>query len=310
MKGLIVPWAILAALTAAAALAVPAPTRADEWTGAGNVGRAPRVQVIADDGSIELEGGAGSRIEARVVTEGWRISPGGVRIKENRAGDDVRIQVRTPHRFWNGFDFDTMFHPDRRSIRVILRVPRRIDVDLRTSDGTVDVGSTSGSMHVRTADGDVAADDVRGEIDLATSDGRIEAGGLEGTLKASTADGSIDVQGTLDDLHLHTSDGNIHAVAEPRSRQTEAPRWDLQTVDGNVVVVLPEDLAFDVDAHTSDGGVDLDFPSVQLERTSGNTVRGRVNGGGFLTHARTSDGSIRIEPARRRAALESRGGVR
>jgi hypothetical protein len=58
---------------------------------------------------------------------------------------------------------------------------------------------------------------------------------------------------------------------------------------------LPRDFAADLDVHTGDGNITVDFP---LTTTAGgrsdHDVRARLNAGGTPFHIRTGDGSIRL----------------
>ncbi len=73
-----------------------------------------------------------------------------------------------------------------------------------------------------------------------------------------------------------------------------AAGWRLETGDGNVTWKSPEDLAADVDLHTSDGHIDLDMPVTTEGKIRQNEVRGKLNGGGSLLTIRTGDGSIHL----------------
>ena len=87
-----VAWATGLALAVLAA----SPARADEWTHQYPLKGGAELHVKTDDGSVRIETGAGSEIDARVTTVGWRIAPGEVTITESQTGDRVDIEVRLP----------------------------------------------------------------------------------------------------------------------------------------------------------------------------------------------------------------------
>jgi len=64
----------------ALAVVVAAPVRGEEWSRKYPLKGRADVHVKTDDGSVRIESGAASEIDARVVTEGWRIAPGEVKI--------------------------------------------------------------------------------------------------------------------------------------------------------------------------------------------------------------------------------------
>src|SRR5262245_31797924 len=76
------------------------PATGDDWSRQYALKGRPELHVATDDGSVRIETGDRSQIEARVTTTGWRIAPGEVTITESQIGDRVSIEVRLPrHRF-------------------------------------------------------------------------------------------------------------------------------------------------------------------------------------------------------------------
>jgi hypothetical protein len=257
---------------------------ADEWSHRYALKGRPDLHVQTDDGSVRVEAGDRSEIEALVTTEGWRIGEGEVSIAESQTGDRVSIEVRIPQRWHTGFK--------HRSVKLLLRVPREADLDVRTGDGGVDVEPISGKVAIFTGDGHIAAQGLRGDIRLHTSDGSIRAEGLEGRLHADTGDGHMDVRGRFDALDLRTGDGHIEADVERGSKVGEA--WSLRSGDGGIVLRVPDDLAADLEAHTGDGHIELDSPVTVSGTISRSEVRGKLGAGGAPLRLQTGDGSIRL----------------
>jgi DUF4097 and DUF4098 domain-containing protein YvlB len=241
--------------------------------------------VKTDDGSVRIETGVASEIDARVTTEGWHIAPAGVTITESQTGDRVDIEVRLPkdrHGFGAG----------HRSITVALRVPKQGDLYVQTGDGSIAVQPVSGHIDLSTGDGSINADGLQGAIRLHTGDGSIRATGLSGRLEADTGDGHMNVRGRFDVLDLRTGDGGIEAAAEAGSRVEAA--WSFRSGDGGITLRLPEGLGADLDAHTGDGGIVLDKPVTVTGSISQNAVRGKLGAGGLPLQIHTGDGSIRL----------------
>lgn len=262
------------------------PARGDEWTHRYPLKGMPDLHVKTDDGSVRVESGAGPEIEARVSTVGWRIAPGEVTITESQAGDRVEIAVRLTkdHFGWGR---------GHRSISVLLRVPKQVDLDVRTGDGGVEVQPVSGHVTISTGDGSITADGLQGEIRLHTGDGSVRATGLQGRLEAGTGDGHINVRGRFDVLVLRTGDGGIDAEVEPGSKIETA--WSLHSGDGGITLRLPADLGADLDAHTGDGGIVLDEPITVTGTITASRVRGKLGAGGQPLRVETGDGSIRLK---------------
>jgi DUF4097 and DUF4098 domain-containing protein YvlB len=270
----------------ALALAAAAPVRADEWSKKYSVTGKPDLRVDANDGSIEIHSSDEKEIEARVVTAGWRI-PQDVRVTESQNGDYVKIEVRAPHMNFN------LFWSGQRSLRIELRVPRTSDLDVHTGDGHITSEPVSGRIRLDTGDGHVTVDGLAGDVRLHTGDGRIEGAHFDGSLDADTGDGRISVRGRFDSLNLKTGDGSIESEVE--SGSIISTSWSLRSGDGNIVLRMPEGLGADLDAHTGDGHITLDFPVTVSGPLSTSTIRGKMGGGGSPLLIHTGDGHIRIQ---------------
>ncbi len=240
--------------------------RADEWTRTFQVTGKPDLRVTTGDGSVRISSWERNQIEAHVITSGWRIADNEVRVTPHQDGNRVELDVRLPRLHWNA---------GHRSVRIEISAPREMNPEVRTEDGNIEV------------------EGVRGEAYLHSGDGHIEAHGLDGTLRAESGDGRIRIQGRFDDLRLHTGDGSIYAEVGAGSKI--ASSWNIHTGDGNVTLRLPDDFAADLDAHTGDGHISLDLPVTVLGSLSRSTVRGKMNGGGGELTIRTGDGSIHLE---------------
>jgi hypothetical protein len=242
------------------------PALAGEWSKTFAVSGKPELRVDVNDGAVRVRAGDGKRIEARVLTTGWKIGSDEVRVTDHQLGDRVEIGVRVPRRPWNF---------GNRSLRIELLVPRQIDSNIRTGDGSISV------------------EGLKGETLLSTGDGRIEADTLDGALEARTGDGSIHVRGRFDRLRVRTGDGGIEAEVQPGSKM--AAGWRVHTGDGGVRLRLPEGFAGDLYAHTGDGHVTVDLPVTVTGTQRESTVRGKMNGGGETLTVESGDGSIRLQ---------------
>jgi hypothetical protein len=186
-----------------------APAQADEWSHQYPVKGKPDLHVKTDDGSVRIETGAGSAIEAQVTTKGWRIAPGEVTITDSQTGDRVDIEVRLP----KGVHFGT----GNRSIDVVLRIPKEADLEVHTGDGSIVVQPVTGRVTLSTGDGSITADGLQGETTLHTGDGGIEAAAeagskVEAAWSLRSGDGSITLrvpEGLGAELDAQSGDGSI-----------------------------------------------------------------------------------------------------
>ena len=237
---------------------------AEEWTKTFAVPAEADLRIDVS-GAVTVRSWDRKEISARVVTQGWKIAPGEVRITDHQAANRVELEVRVP-------SMSMAF--GRRSVRVELQVPRALRAEIHTGDGRI------------------LAQGLEGEIHLSTSDGSIEAESVDGILEAKTGDGHIRASGRWDRIDLRTDDGSIEAEARAGSKMTSG--WQVHTEDGHVTLRLPETFAAELDAHTGGGKVTVDFPVTNSGSSEGSAVRGRLNGGGATLMVRTGDGPIRV----------------
>jgi DUF4097 and DUF4098 domain-containing protein YvlB len=251
--------ALFAALLSSVALA-------DEWTKKFPVSGRPELSVSTGDGSVRIRTWDRKEIEVRVITVGWKIGSGDVRVIDHQTGDRVELEVHVPN---GGFSFG------RHSVSVELEVPRDIKSDIRTGDGSISL------------------DGVRGETHLSTGDGSINADRIDGSLDARTGDGSIHVVGRFDLLTLQTGDGSIAADVENGSKMTAS--WSIRTGDGSLRLRLPSNFSADLDVHTGDGSIHSNLPVSESSGRREHELRGKLNTGGPLLTVHTNDGSVSLD---------------
>jgi Cu/Ag efflux protein CusF len=266
------------------AMAAPA-AHADDWSKTYAVSGRADVHVQTDDGSVTITSADQKDVYAHVMTSRYRI-PDDVHIEESQNGDTINIHVRAPHFNWG-------FWGHGGSIRVELRVPRELNLDVNTGDGNVTAQPVSGSVRINTGDGNISANGIKGDIYMHSGDGHIEASELDGTLKVDTGDGHVTVGGRFDSLDVRTGDGNIDASAMSGSKIVGG--WNLHSGDGRINLRVPGDLSADLDAHTGDGSITVDMEYTTSGSLGHSTVRGKMNGGGGELKITSGDGSIHVE---------------
>jgi len=277
-----------AAMAAAVILgATAAPARADEWTKTYQISGHADLHVSTDDGDVIITSADQKEIDARVVTQGFKLSPGDVRVEESQSGDRVTLQVKMPH-----FSF-SIWGGRSKWVHVELRVPRELDLDVHTGDGNVTSTPISGHIRIDTGDGHITVAGLKGDIHMHSGDGHIEASNLDGALDVDTGDGHVRLDGRFDTLNVRTGDGNIEAKVMDGSKVANS--WRMHSGDGHINVWLPADFSADLDAHTGDGHITLDFPVTVSGSLSNSTIRGKLNGGGGMVSISSGDGSIHVQ---------------
>lgn len=278
--------ALLFALVVVASPALAAPRVWDEsWA----VGPRPDVHVQVDDGHVRLHAGPAGRVRAHVEYSlkhwGLVIGTGEPSVVFEHKDDQVWITARDPRGIGVIGAVDEKFTVD-------VTVPEEVLLTVRTDDGAVDCEPLKGRFTFETGDGAVRAHGLRGDMDISSGDGRVVLDDLEGRLHARTGDGHLSVTGRFDVLDLRAGDGRIDASARPGSKVTTA--WSVETGDGAVTLRVPSDIAALLDVRTQDGSIIVELPITTQGRMSRRELVGELNGGGPPLRVRTADGSITL----------------
>lgn len=256
----------------------------------------PTVQLATFDGSVEIRGWDRNEVSVEIEKRGPdKDAVQTIEVVATQAGETVSIDVKKRGDPPSGSYHVGFLNARSRSARLVASVPTGSDLIVRTGDGSIRVEHVRGKIELKSADGSVKGSDVGGDLYAHTADGAIELDGVDGRCDVASDDGSIAVQGRIDTLRVRTDDGSVVVKALDGSQITRD--WNLSTRDGSMVLYVPDKLGADVDAETRDGSVRYD-DSLAFERAGGkrdrNVLRGRLGDGGARLVMRTGDGSIRL----------------
>jgi DUF4097 and DUF4098 domain-containing protein YvlB len=186
-----------------------------------------------------------------------------------------------------------------RSARLAIDVPVGTDVNVKGASVDVVARGPLGAMRVRSASGDVRADDVvRADVTLASGDVRLEVvrdgadlratsgditlGNVGGRLSASLASGDLEVGELAGDGDVETSSGDVTI------RRCTGTSVAVRTVSGDVRLGLPAGIRVEPDITTMSGKLSLPSPAEAAAGGERRPVKVRL---------RTVSGDIRIERA-------------
>lgn len=208
------------------------------------------ITVENTNGFINLEGWDQEKVEVTAVksARGYDIRDAEENLKRlevsfDQTGNDLKIETRYPRRLRFG-----------GSVSYTLRVPRKANVDLQTTNGHVSVSEIDGKIRVH------------------STNGALKAENIAGSLRGSTTNGSITA--TL----LRFSGDDIH----------------LSSTNGAIRLSLPDEVNAEVSAHTTNGSVRTDFPITTRGEIGKHSLKGTLGRGGAQIELGTTNGSISI----------------
>jgi hypothetical protein len=191
-------------------------------------------------------------------------------------------------------------------VRVHIRVPEEFSVDVRTTGGEIEVEGLEGRVRLRTSGGRIDLGRIEGAVEAETSGGPIQAEAIEGKVRVQTSGGRIRLVSIEGRVDARTSGGDIEvldAAGEVRARTSggsirvrfdDEPGGRLETSGGSIEVELPDGEGVRLDARTSGGTVQVD-PAIEARgRIEPARVEADLAGGGERLRLETSGGNIRV----------------
>jgi hypothetical protein len=235
----------------------------DTWKRSYKVEKGGRLELINVNGRISAEAASGDSVELsgeRIVKassdERAKELLDQLEMKEDVDGSKVRVEVRTAvygHRPFGGIrGFQNV------EVRWTVKVPQGVQVDLKTTNGGVQLNGLQGDVHAQTTNGGVTGKH------LAST-----------TVEASAVNGGIEIE-----------------LARPLPADG---RIELETVNGGVTLELPESSHATINARAVNGGVRVtDLDVTTQGEPSKRRLDGTLNGGGAKVSLETTNGGVRL----------------
>ena len=164
------------------------------------------------------------------------------------------------------------------------------DARIRSGSGDLRINSVKGVLNAETGSGNIRAQEVAGEIIANTGSGDVEMHqSAAGDVKVETGSGNVRLYGVKGGLRAETGSGDIHAEGEATHD------WRLGAGSGNITLRLPPHAAFNLDARTSSGSLNIRHEITMQGSISRSHVQGKAGGGGVLLDLHTGSGDIEID---------------
>jgi hypothetical protein len=280
-----------------------------------------KTEALAKDGKVYLDNISGDieiktwkedqvKIEALKVSEASTVD----KAKENAAlvpievtngASVLRIETKYPsgRGFWGNNSINV-------SVSYKLWIPEKASVDVKSVSGDVRLDPIGGSAKVRSISGNVdvlgaAGADVNltsGDLTVANIMGDAYIKTVSGTVRATKVQGSVETESVSGDLELKdvseartvtgkTISGDITYVGTILA----GGNYELTAHSGNVVMQIPANASFDLEASTFSGVIDSDFQIVVEGKISPKEIHGTVNKGGARIRAKSFSGNVEIK---------------
>jgi DUF4097 and DUF4098 domain-containing protein YvlB len=210
------------------------------------------VKVVATSVSqLELQGSGmnpAQRIEV-LASNKTRSTPGESVAADCRATSDLEINV-----------------PRGATVEIKLRsgdieVSKVAEVRIDNTSGDISLNDVTRAVEARTFSGDLSLENSSGRVRLKTISGDIDATNIRTVeasddFNASSTSGDINLEGVAQArLSASTTSGMITLTGELARRGI----YDLNSFSGDVVLNIPQDSAFSINARAPQGSISTDF---------------------------------------------------
>jgi DUF4097 and DUF4098 domain-containing protein YvlB len=162
-----------------------------------------------------------------------------------------------------------------------------VETELGESNHWYSLGSNSGSVKYEVI---VPVGTRLNSVE--TVNGNISITGISGEVVAESVNGDLDVRDLSNDVSLSTVNGRIDAEF---ARLEGQQRVKVETVNGRVIINLPEDADVEISADTLNGGIDgSDFGLETDKGFVGSDLKGKIGSGAARINIDTVNGAIKI----------------
>jgi DUF4097 and DUF4098 domain-containing protein YvlB len=141
------------------------------------------------------------------------------------------------------------------SVSFRVYVPRRSNLDLKSTNGGISIESVMGDIEFRTTNGGIHLSDLSGDVHGTTSNGGV----------------TIDLTGD----------------------QWEGEGLDVRTTNGGVKVHIPDGYSAQLETGTVNGGLNIDFP-ITVQGKINRKIEATLGDGGRLIRVMTTNGGVKI----------------
>jgi hypothetical protein len=247
--------------SAAVALAAPGAAQAGDFQWRGRVAEGRTVEIRGVNGAVRAIPSTDGSVHVEASRQARRSDPESVRIEVVEHGDGITVCAVYP----------TPANARRRNEcrpgggqNSVQNNDVRVDFVVRVPAGVRFAGHTvNGNISAESLRSDVRAGTVNGSVDIQTS----------GFAQANTVNGSITCR-----------IGQTRLLSDVQ----------FETVNGNIVLEIPEGLNAEFRASTVNGRIDSDFPIMVTGQISRRSLRGTIGTGGPELRVSTVNGSVRL----------------
>ena len=175
--------------------------------------------------------------------------------------------------------------------RVILKLPRQIDLSVSSVSGSLKVGDVDGQTHVSSISGSGNIGNVGGRLQVSSISGSLDVGNVGAEARVNSISGNLRLGQVNGSLDVSSVSGAVNATLVTLS----PPGIHITSVSGSVEIGFKSEVNADFNAEHVSGQVYLDVPNVTRDSDEkSSNVRARIGAGGTPITISSVSGNIRL----------------
>jgi DUF4097 and DUF4098 domain-containing protein YvlB len=175
--------------------------------------------------------------------------------------------------------------------KVLLKLPRQIDLSVKSVSGWLKVGDVDGQTHVSSISGSADIGNVTNKLQVSSISGSLEVGNVGAEARVNSISGSLRLGQVNGSLDVSSVSGGLNATLVSLDPQG----IHIKSVSGSVEIGFKSDLNADFSAEHVSGEVYFDIPNVTRDsETKSPNVRARIGAGGTPITISSVSGNIRL----------------
>ena len=175
--------------------------------------------------------------------------------------------------------------------QVILKLPRRIDLSVKSISGSVRASDVDGRVDVGSVSGSVIIGNITGKLEVNSVSGSVEVGNAGADVRVNSVSGNVGMGQVDGSLEVSSVSGGVKATLNSLSPQG----IHIKSVSGSIEIGFKSDVNADFNAEGISGQVYLDVPNVVRDSDEkSSNVRARIGAGGTPITIFSVSGNIRL----------------
>ncbi len=241
------------------------------------VGETASLVIDSTSGWIHVEAAPGNQVHVEATVRDFTR----MNYEATTNGDVVTITAKRKGSILSGF---------QGKADILVTVPAGTALTLKTSEGDIIITGTNGGGVLKTSNGKITLENVKGDFQGDTSNGDIEITTMEGSGLLRTSNGKVDIGNATGEFNASTSNGPIFFSGEMIPGGSNR----FTTSNGKVTVELQGTPGINLDASTSNGKVSSALAILATE-TETNHLVGKIGAGEADLYIHTSNGDVTLK---------------